>query len=117
MIRIGEAPYLECSSKGDRRFSAFYAKVNGRSIESVYQAAKVFSDGSTGLSWQEAKKRGAPINTHHLAILYKNLWRIYLENNRSFITILKKASGLSDVFGQEGHQCQAITLWELREEL
>jgi hypothetical protein len=116
MIRIGEPPYLECSSKGDRRFSAFYAKVNGRSIESIYQGAKVFSDGSTGLSWKEAKGRQA-INTQHLAILYKDLWKTYLENNRSFITILKKANGLSDVFGQKGHQCQAITLWELREEL
>ena len=27
MIKIGEAPFLECSSKGDKRFSAFYARI------------------------------------------------------------------------------------------
>jgi len=116
MIRIGEEPYLECSSKGDKRFSAFYAKVHGKSIEQLYQAAKIFGDGSTGLTWREAKGR-KPINIEELAILYKDLWREYLLDNPSFITILKRASGLSDVFGQEKHNCQAITLWELRNEL
>ena len=29
MITIGDPPYLECSSKGDVRFSAFSAIVNG----------------------------------------------------------------------------------------
>lgn len=52
MVRHGEAPFLECSSRGDQRFSAFSARLRsqgGRSIEEVYQAAKVFEDGSTGL--------------------------------------------------------------------
>ena len=121
MIRIGNPPYLECSSKGDKRFSAFYATVNGKSIERLYQAAKVFPDGSTGLTWQEAKKRQKageiPINMDALSGLYKALWREYLKNNPSYVRILKRASGLSDIFGQEGHNCQAITLWELREEM
>ena len=26
MLRFGEAPYLECSSRGDARFSAFHAE-------------------------------------------------------------------------------------------
>lgn len=116
MIRIGEEPYLECSSKGDKRFSAFYAKVHGKSIEQLYQAAKIFGDGSTGLTWREAKGR-KPINIKELAVLYKDLWREYLLDNPSFIMILQKANGLSDIFGQEGHQCQAVTLWELRNEL
>lgn len=58
MIRHGVAPFLECSSKGDKRFSAFCATAvgyDGRTIEQVYQAAKVFDDGSTGLSWRAAK--------------------------------------------------------------
>ena len=53
MIRHGSPPYLECSSKGDKRFSAFSARIRARgnrSIEEVYQAAKVFSDGTTGLN-------------------------------------------------------------------
>jgi len=116
MIRRGQEPYLECSSKGDKRFSAFYAKVHGKSIEKLYQAAKIFEDGSTGLTWRKAKGR-KPINIEELVILYKDLWREYLLDNPSFITILQRAVRLSDIFGQEGHQCQATTLWELRSEL
>ncbi len=62
MIQHGAAPFLECSSRGDRRFSAFAARIKRRankSIEEIYQGAKRFEDGSTGLTWREAKgKRG-----------------------------------------------------------
>jgi hypothetical protein len=120
MRQVGKPPYLECSSKGDKRFSAFYARVNGKSIEARYQAAKVFDSGRagylTGLTWREAKGR-APINIKEVRMIYKELWREYLMDNPSFITILKRATGLSDIYGQDGHVCQAITLWQLREEL
>ena len=33
MIKHGEPPYLECSSAGDKRFSAFWAKLGDKSIE------------------------------------------------------------------------------------
>ena len=62
MIKHGVAPYLECSGKGDKRFSAFYARIKAdrnRSIEEIYQAAKVFEGGITNLSWREAKGRKA----------------------------------------------------------
>jgi hypothetical protein len=116
MIRIGNPPYLECSSKGDKRFSAFYAIVNGKSIEEQYQAAKIFEDGSTGLTWREAKSR-KPINIKEVSILYKELWRQYLLDNPSLLRGIRQASGLSDMFGQKGHNCQAIVLWELRDEI
>ena len=116
MIRIGEPPYLECSSKGDKRFSAFYAKVNSKSIEDQYQAAKIFEDGSTGLTWRQAKGR-KPTNLEEVNKLYKELWRQYLIEHPALLRGLKQASGLSDIFGQEGHNCQATTLWELKKEL
>lgn len=116
MIRVGNYPYLECSSKGDKRFSAFFAKVRSKSIEERYQAAEVFSDGSTGLSWRQAKGKKA-VNIDEVSILYKELWKEYLLDNPSLLRGLRQASGLSDIFGQEGHNCQAITLWELRNEL
>jgi len=116
MIRVGKPPYLECSSKGDKRFSAFYARVNGKSIEDHYQAAKVFEDGSTGLTWKQAKGK-KPVNIEEVSKLYKDLWRQYLLENPNLIRGIKQASGLSDIFGQEGHNCQAIILWELRCEL
>jgi len=46
MTIYGRAPFLECSSRGDKRFSAFYARVNGCSIEEQYQAAKIFRDAA-----------------------------------------------------------------------
>jgi len=113
MVRHGEAPFLECSSRGDKRFSAFYAKVNGHSIEEWYQAAKKFADGLTGLTWREAKGRKA-VNTKECARLYAGLWDQYITENPELLIVLRKASGLSDVFGQEGHCCQATELWRIR---
>jgi sulfatase maturation enzyme AslB (radical SAM superfamily) len=117
MIRHGEPPYLECSSKGFKPFSAFYAKLpSGKSIEERYQAYKVFEDGSTGLSWREAKGRKA-VNQEEAAEYYERCWRVYLRYNMNLIPKLMMAKGLSDIFGQEGHVCQATILWKIRGEL
>lgn len=113
MIKHGTAPYLECSSKGERRLSAFYARVNGRSIEEHYQAAKVFADGSTGLGWRAAKGRRA-VNMSECAALYSRLWDQYIAEHPELLALIKKASGLSDMFGQHGHCCQATELWRIR---
>jgi hypothetical protein len=113
MIKHGEAPYLECSSKGDKRFSAFHAKVSGRSIEDRYQASKVFEDGTTGLSWREAKGR-LPVNMDYCRRYYSWLWDEYIIANPSLLKVLREATGLSDTFGQEGHVCQATELWRIR---
>lgn len=117
MIQHGSPPYLECSSRGDRRFSAFYARLSrlgGRSIETAYQAAKVLEDGTTGHRWQFAKGKRA-INNDQLALLYKSWWRSWIIEAR-LIPVLIASTGLSDMFGQEGHICQATVLWELRQE-
>lgn len=115
MIKHGVAPFLECSSRGDRRFSAFYAKVNGKSIEEVYQASKEFEDGTTGLHWKAAKGRKA-INMRECAEIYSILWDDYMDEHPELLPILKQASGLSDMFGQPGHVCQATELWRIRNE-
>lgn len=113
MICHGQPPYLECSSKGDKRFSAFHARVDGRSIEDWFQAAKVFDDGSTGLSWREAKGRPA-VNQADCAAFYGALWDCYIAEHPELLAVLRSASGLSDVFGQPGHCCQATELWRIR---
>lgn len=119
MIRHGEPPYLECSSKGDKRFSAFYARVKSegnKSIEELYQAAKVFViDGKHvwGLSWKEAKGKQA-INQIGCNEYYSELWDEYIYENPELLDVLKAASGLSDIFGQPGHCCQATELWRIR---
>lgn len=117
MIRHGQAPYLECSSKGDRRFSAFYARLrsyDNRSIEELYQAAKVFENGETGLGWRQAKGR-KPVNLGEVQQFYSQLWDQYLVENPELVPVLLTASGVSDIFGQAGHVCQATELWRLRE--
>ena len=116
MVRHGVAPFLECSSRGDRRFSAFHARIGGRgnrSIEEIYQAAKVFPDGSTGLSWRQAKGR-MPANMEEVRNLYGRLWDEYMAENPSLLGVLTAASGLSDMFGQQGRACQATELWRIR---
>jgi len=123
MVRHGVAPYLECSSAGDRRFSAFYARVaryDGQSIEQVYQSAKQFAPGTPGtnaaghlLDWRRAKGLLA-INMAHVTSLYRELWEIYIAEHPDLLSVLRAASGLSDRFGQVGHNCQATVLWEIR---
>lgn len=116
MIRHGEAPYLECSGKGDARFSAFHARIKargGQSIEVIYQASKRFADGSTGLLWREAKGRRA-VNSKWCARLYSRLWDEYMKENPELMEVILSASGLSDIFGQPGHVCQATELWRIR---
>lgn len=115
MIRHGSPPYLECSSRGDRRFSAFYAKprtLAGTSIEEAYQAMKVFEDGTTGLSPREAKGRQA-VNMDACATAYREWWKEWVWE-MDLLPVLQAANGLSDMFGQPGHQCQATVLWEIR---
>ncbi len=117
MLRYGKEPFLECSSKGDKRFSAFWARLKtGKSIEETYQAAKIFEDGSTGLDWREAKGRRC-VNQEEVDSLYDELWNRYLDENPDLKQPLIEATGISDIFGQVGHNCQATTLWKIRKNL
>lgn len=115
MIKVGKPPILECSSKGDTRFSAFYAKLkkyNGRSIEELYQAAKIFPDGSTGKTWKEAKGKTV-VNMDECRELYAQLWNEYFEENPELLDVIKQYNGFSDIFGQPGHACQAVEIYRI----
>jgi len=117
MVRHGEPPFLECSSKGDIRFSAFFARIKGRgnkSIEEIYQAAKIFNKGiRTGRTWQQAKGHRA-VNQEEVRDLYAELWDEYMAENPHLMVVLRSANGLSDMFGQTNHCCQATELWRIR---
>ena len=114
MVRVGKFPMLECSSRGDKRFSAFYARIKSmgnKSIEELYQGAKVFEDGSTGLSPREAKGKKA-VNMEYCAQLYDELWFKYLDENPELVEVLRKYKGYSDMFGRPGCQCQALSIYK-----
>jgi hypothetical protein len=112
MVRHGTAPFLECSSRGDKRFSAFYARVRGKCIEQWYQEAKQFEDG-VDLDWKE-RQGLRPLNAGECHKLYAALWDEYIGEHPELLPVLRAASGLSDVFGKAGHACQATELWRIR---
>lgn len=118
MIKHGIEPFLECSSRGDKRFSAYFARIKSRgnnSIEVIYQGAKILDNGTTGNSPSIARNKPAK-NAAECKELYSKLWDEYLKENPDLIPILIKQTGLSDLFGKDGHCCQATELWRIRGE-
>ncbi len=118
MLSFGTDPILECSSKGDKRFSAFYARIKRRgnkTIEELYQSRKMFEGGISGLSIKEAKGK-RPINTDDCQSFYTLLWREYFDENPEFLIELSQFNGFSDIFGQRGHVCQAEEVYRICKE-
>lgn len=118
MLRFGREPFLEVSSKGDKRFSAFYARIrwrDNRSIEELYQGYKTFEDGSSGLSIKEAKGR-KPIYPESCRMFYEQLWREFFDENPELLLEISQYNGFSDIFGQAGHQCQAEEIYNIAKE-
>lgn len=71
----------ECSSKGDKRFSAFYAKLeDGRSIEEHYQCdVKGYDPG--GKNWKLGKGKPALNANTDLWAGYLSLWKRWAKLN------------------------------------
>ena len=118
MLRFGSEPFLECSGAGDKRFSSFYAYVKRHrdTIENLYQAYKIFEDGSTGLHWSEAKGK-TPINLKECVDYYSYLWDTYIQENPELLDVLDMYNGFSDIYGQKNHQCQAAELWRIKNDI
>lgn len=118
MISVGKAPILECSSKGDRRFSALYARIRWRgnkSIEELYQARKMFEGCQSGFSFKEAKGR-LPLNIEDCHAFYSQLWDEYFDENPDLLLEISQYNGFSDIFGQPGRACQAIEIYRIAKE-
>ena len=124
---------LECSSRGDKRFSAFYAKVEifGKkaSIEEHYQFSKLFpvedNYGNVRLeSYNDIKliKRKQrfgeePVRfrvakfdypAEYLTMYYKLLWLTYLDEKPYLVRYASKFDDFSDMFrGKNTMNCQA----------
>jgi hypothetical protein len=118
---------LECSSKGDKRFSAFYAQVMVHgllaSIETHYQRVK-FKNKKCHLSHTDYEpcKKGEKVdiiliptknkNTieldpKYLTPWYKLLWVKYLDTNPVLVEYLKTYDDYSDMFKGKAINCQA----------
>ena len=118
MLIFGTPPILECSSRGDKRFSAFYARIKRRgnkTIEELYQARKLFEGGVSGLSIKEAKGK-LPVNIEDCRSYYSLLWREWFDENPELLLELGQYNGFSDVFGQSGHACQAEEVYNIVKE-
>lgn len=104
----------EVSSKGDKRFSAFYAVLSdGRSIEQHYQCdIKGYDVGGT--NWKLGKGKPPLDSSIDLYQQYKKLWIAYLSKNPELIVELlglarSRDNTLSDCFASsEINQARAL---------
>ncbi|PTY92934.1 DarT1-associated NADAR antitoxin family protein [Heyndrickxia sporothermodurans] len=124
---------LECSSKGDKRFSAFFARVDilGKtaSIEEHYQHSKLFSvedhhgnvslESFTDIKHIKQKQRfgDLPVRfrvgdydypAEYLSMYYKLLWLTYLDAKPHLVRYASKFDNFTDMFrGKNTINCQA----------
>lgn len=109
---------LECSSKGDKRFSAFYAKVRVfgvyDSIENHYQKCKRDNNGKSVRKGQRVDhmsiwngKANYLIKSEFLTAYYKLLWCSYLDHNPELVEYAKQFDDYNDMFKGRAINCQA----------
>lgn len=115
---------LECSSIGDRRFSAFYAEVEflgiKDSIEKIYQESKRFY--SAQLSFKEAKGKkptsfkikDEEFNVNLLSSFYRYLWILYFEQNPYYLDVIDHYDTFTDKFKGLSVNCQADVIREIK---
>lgn len=106
---------LECSSRGDKRFSAFYANVTvfGRTtnIERHYQSCKRFNDENIkkakGQTPDYIFVNGVRLDVKYLTPYYKLLWVKYLDENLELVIYAAQFDDYNDMFKGKSINCQA----------
>lgn len=107
---------LECSSKGDKRFSAFYAYVTIRgerkSIEHWYQNAKRDIEGNIPGKGRRVAYMINPFNSNKLPAncltdFYNVLWIRYFNQNPNLLEYAKTFDTFNDMFRGKCINCQA----------
>ncbi len=108
---------LECSSRGDRRFSSLFANVTikgkEQSIEVWYQNAKRTADGKKAGKGRPFDHIICPFTGDKLPAgeaenLYKGLWITYLSKNPDLVAYAKGFDAFHDMFsGKNTMNCQA----------
>lgn len=108
---------LECSSRGDKRFSAFYAKIriNGvlNSIEGHYQSVKRRYTGNFIVTCRKGEKvdiiiiNNKKLEPKFLTPFYKLMWVDYLNANPDLVEYAKTYDDFNDMFKGKAINCQA----------
>ena len=89
----------EVSSVGDKRFSAFYAKMpDGRSIEHWYQCdIKGYDIGGTNWKIGKGKPSGFNYPDDQQWLMYLSLWRLWTIHNSKLVNELYENISGSDI--------------------
>lgn len=109
-------PGYEVSSKGDKRFSALFAKMpDGRTIEMHYQCdVKGYQPG--GKNWRLGKGKPPLKENIDLVKEYQKLWEIWAQDNHELLLELKvilrtKNNTLTDMFATTNvNQARALSI-------
>ena len=119
-IRFGRTGGYEVSSKGDKRFSAFYARLyDGRSIEQHYQCdVKGYDPGGT--DWRRGKGMPPLDPNKNMWTEYLALWRQWAVMNPALMEELRDAAAthgnrLCDRFATTPVNQAAALAWLLNE--
>ncbi|MBN3376243.1 hypothetical protein CF087_20620 [Clostridium botulinum] len=110
---------LECSSKGDKRFSAFYARIKlfdkCDSIENHYQLSKRIND-FVPKTWKDMKGKkpthihinGKDYDLKYTIAFYELMWVKYLDKNPDLVEYAKQFDDFHDIFSsRRAAVCQA----------
>lgn len=114
---------LYCDSRGDSRFSAFYAYViiDGKkdSIESFYQNAKRDVNGNIpgkGKPFSYFIWKGKKYKKEGISKLYENLWRLYFKQNPELLDYACQFDTFIDRFRGKARNCQADVIAKIVKE-
>lgn len=109
---------LECSSRGNKKFSALYAKVKvfGKTdtIENHYQSCKGFYTyrGDPKGKFPDYLNIGKlKLDSEYLSQYYDILWIVYLDNHPELVKLASQYDDFSDMFkSRKSICCQADTI-------
>ena len=105
---------IECSSRGYKKASAMYARVEcfGKvdTIEKHYQSVKRDKDGNPvakGKRVDHIVIYGHKLSPRYLTPFYKLLWAKYLDENKDVVEYLSQFDEFTDMFRGKSINCQA----------
>lgn len=118
---------LQCHSRGDQRFSPFYAIVDFAGIEDTienhYQLSKRFGR-DVPKTWRDSKNRypthyhiaGLDLDVCYGEQFYKLLWLFYFDNHPELVSYAKTFDGYYDLFAGKSFINQAVVIEQYMKE-